>query len=232
MSSDASLSEFQRASDMDAGPEHSTKHEVTEWLEEHGAGVLWEESNPWDHPTFEIERDGSGGTPDLVVLLDGKTFVVEYKTGDSVGQVYDSRTQLLGYWLEHVQTEQRYMAGGTELRIDGFLTATSHSHAGRLFPRYAEKRQDHLDMDETRQKVYEIGQLPPAEYRMTEQHIRALWRDVKLFGDTLGIEDPAGSETPHVGSLLSDALVEPSKDPHPAVLWNKSRHNQCWEVLS
>ena len=44
MSSDASLSEFQHASDMDAGPEHSTKHELTEWLEEHGAGVLWEES--------------------------------------------------------------------------------------------------------------------------------------------------------------------------------------------
>jgi len=232
MSSDTSLSEFQRASDIDAGPEHTTKHELTEWLDDHGAGVLWEESNPWGHPTFEIERDGDGGVPDLVVLLDGKTFVVEYKTGDAVGQVYDSLPQLLGYWLEHIQTDQRYMAGGTELRIDGFLTATANSHAGRLFPRYAEKRQDHLDMDDTRQKVHELGQLPPAEYRMTEQHVRTLWRGVKLLGNMFGIDDPTGSETPHVGSLLSDVLVEPSKDPSPAVLWNKSRHNQCWEVLS
>lgn len=232
MSSDTSLSEFQRASDIDAGPEHMTKHELTEWLDDHGAGVLWEESNPWGHPTFEIERDGGGGVPDLVVLLDGKTFVVEYKTGDAVGQVYDSLPQLLGYWLEHIQTDQRYMAGGTELRIDGFLTATANSHAGRLFPRYAEKRQDHLDMDDTRQKVHELGQLPPAEYRMTEQHVRTLWRGVKLLGNMFDIGDPTGSDTPHVGSLLSDVLVEPSKDPSPAVLWNKSRHNQCWEVLS
>jgi len=229
--SDASLSEFQRASDIDAGPEHSTKHELTEWLDGHGAGVLWEESNPWGHPTFEIERDKSGGVPDLVVLLDEKTFVVEYKTGDAVGQVYDSLPQLLGYWLEHIQTDQRYMAGGTELRIDGFLTATANSHAGRLFPRYAEKRQDFLDMDETRQGCYDWGQLPPAEYRMTEQHVRTLWRGVKLLGDIFDLEDPTDSNTPHVGSLLSDVLVEPSNNPSPAVLWNKSRHNQCWEVL-
>ena len=52
MSSDTSLSEFQRASDIDAGAEHTTKHELTKWLHDHGAGVLWEESNPWGHPTF------------------------------------------------------------------------------------------------------------------------------------------------------------------------------------
>jgi len=210
-----------------AGPEHSTKHKLTQWLSEHGAGVLWEESNAWDHPTFDIERDHTGGTPDLVVLIDGYTFVIEYKTGDSVGQVYDAQPQIVRYWREHVETDQTYVAGGTKLRIDGFLTATSHSRAGRLFPRYAEVRQAYLDMDQTRQGCYDWGQLPPAEYRMTEQHIRTMWRWVKHIGD----EAATDSQTPHIGSLLSDVLVEPSDDPAPAVLWNKSRHNQHWEVL-
>jgi hypothetical protein len=211
--------------------EHTTKHELTTWLCKHGAGVLWEESNEWDHPTFHIDRDTTGGRPDLIVLLDGKTFVVEYKTGDSVSQVYDARPQVLGYWLEHVRNEQQYMAGDTTLRIDGFLTATSHTPAGRLFPRDVEVRVDYADMDSTRQSCYEWAELPPAEYRMTEQHIRSLWRDVKLFAEVLDIDDASGPQTPHVGSLLSDALIEPSDSPSPAVLWNKTQKNQCWEVL-
>lgn len=222
-------SEAQSGEAVNVGPEHRTKHELTEWLKDHGAAVFWEESNAWDYPVFNIERDHNGGTPDLLILLDGSTFVVEYKTGSSVGQVYDALPQLLGYWREHVETEQAYTVDDSEhkFHIDGFLTATSHSPAGRLFPRYAEKRQDHLDMDETRQGCYDWGQLPPAEYRMTEQHIRTMWRMVK----EIGREDATGSDTPHVGSLLSDALMTPSTDPEPAVLWNKSRHNQCWEVL-
>ena len=210
-----------------AGPEHTSKHELTQWLESHGAGVIWEESNPWGHNTFTIERDHNGGKPDLVILIGGKTFAVEYKTAGSVGQVYDAAPQLVRYWIEHVTTDQAYVAGGTQLRIDGFLTATSHSRAGRLFPRYAEKRQDHFDMDETRQKCYSWGQLPPAEYRMTEQHIRMMWRMVKQTG----VEGATDSDTPHIGSLLSDVLVNPSSDPAPAVLWNEGRRNQSWEVF-
>lgn len=229
--------------------EHKTKHELTTWLRNHGAGVIWEESNAWGHPTFHIERDrvddrgeyandreedddsDRGGCPDLILLLDGKTFVVEYKTGDSVSQVYDARPQLLGYWLEHVRNEQQYMVGDTTLQIDGFLTATSHTPAGRLFPRDVEVRLDYAHMDSGRQSCYEWTQLPPAEYRMTEQHIRSLWRDVKLFAEVLDIDDASGPQTPHVGSLLSDALIEPSDSPSPAVLWNKTQKNQCWEVL-
>ena len=221
-------SEAKSGEAVNAGPEHETKHEFTQWLKSHGAAVLWEESNAWDHPVFNIRREHSGGTPDLLVLINGRTFVVEYKTGSSVGQVYDALPQLLGYWREHVETEQTYTAGEHEFHVDGFLTATSHSRAGRLFPRHAEKRQDHLDMDETRQGCYDWGQLPPAEYRMTEQHIRTMWRMVKEIAG----EDATASDTPHIGSLLSDALAAPSSDPKPAVLWNKNSHNQCWEVLS
>jgi hypothetical protein len=226
--SNQSLSEFTPGNEGSAGPEHQSKHGVTEWLKEHGAGVLWEESNPWNHSTFNIQREGTGGIPDMIVLINGSTFVVEYKTGSSVGQVYDSLTQLVGYWQEYVESDMTYTAGMTELKIDGFLTASSHSPTGRLFPRYAEKRQDHLDMDETRQKCYKWGQLPPAEYRMTEQHIRCLWRMVKQIGG----ESATNPDTPHIGSLLSDVLEEPSTEPTPAVLWNQSRHNQSWEVLA
>lgn len=223
------LSDFTPASEVGASPEHQSKHELTQWLKAHGAGVLWEEANRWDHPTFSIEREHTGGVPDLVVLLDGKTFVIEYKTGGSVGQVYDSLTQLLGYWKEHVNTTQDYKAGDTVLHVDGFLTASRHTKAGRLFPRYAERRQDHLDMDETRQKCSsEWGQLPPSEYRMTEQHIRNMWRVVKMIGD----DSATTAKTPHVGALLSSALSDPAADPKPAVLWNETRHNQNWEVLA
>jgi len=164
----------------------------------------------------------------LLVLIGGKTFVVEYKTGDSVGEVYDALPQVVQYWTEHVSRDQAYVAGGTELQIDGFLTATSHSPSGRLFPRYAETRQDHADMDETRQECYSWGQLPPAEYRMTEQHIRTMWRMVK----ETGINGATEEDTPHIGSLLSDVLVEPSPDPSPAVLWNAGATNQSWEVFN
>jgi len=211
-----------------AGPEHTSKHELTQWLQSHNAGVIWEESNAWDHPVFTIERDHTGGIPDLLVLIGGKTFVVEYKTGDSVGEVYDALPQVVQYWTEHVSRDQAYVAGGTELQIDGFLTATSHSPSGRLFPRYAETRQDHADMDETRQECYSWGQLPPAEYRMTEQHIRTMWRMVK----ETGINGATEEDTPHIGSLLSDVLVEPSPDPSPAVLWNAGATNQSWEVFN
>lgn len=216
----------------DAGPEHTTKHELTQWLKSHGAGVIWEESNPWDHKTFSIKRDRTGGgKPDLLVLIGGKTFAVEYKTGESVGQVYDAMPQLVSYWTEHMTTDQEYVADGVKFRIDGFLTATAHSQAGRLFPRYAEMRQDHLDMEETRRSCHWWGQLPPAEYRMTEQHIRTMWRLVKWVGKWTDVKGATAPGTPHIGSLLSDALTTPSADPAPAVLWNKGPTNQDWEVF-
>jgi hypothetical protein len=222
------LAEFTPARELSANPEHQSKHELTQWLKAHGAGVLWEEANQWDHPTFSIEREFTGGRPDLLVLIGGRRFVIEYKTGESVGEIYDALPQLLRYWREHVNNSQTYLAGGTPINVDGFLTASSHSPAGRLFPRYAEKRQDHVQMSEGRQDCYqERGELPPAEYRMTEQHIRTMWRMVKQFDNDSRI----AGETPHVGALLSNALSTPATDPKPAVLWNRTRNNQDWEVL-
>ena len=223
------LDEFSSASEIQAGPEHTAKHELTEWLKSHDAGVFWEEKNKWGYPTFEIEHDSSSvGTPDLLVLLDGFTFVIEFKKGERVGQLYDALPQLRNYWKEYVTNDLTYYAGGVDHVVDGFLTASEHSPNGRLFPRYAETRQDHLDMDETRQGCYDWGQLPPAEYRMTEQHIRILWRDVK---DIAGEELATSDKTPHIGSLLSDVLERPNQDPQPAVLWNEGNNNQSWEVL-
>jgi hypothetical protein len=219
--------------ESDVGPEHQSKHELTEWLEDHGAGVIWEEQNPWNHGTFSIERTAdSGGRPDLLVFIDGKTFAVEYKTGDAVKQIYDALFQVTRYWEEYTAdaSSVSYIVNGMEMQIDGFLTASENSMAGRLFPEYAEVRQDHYDMAPTRQQCHKFKQLPPAEYRMTEQHIRTLWRMVKertVVDDKRAVSD----ETPHIGALLSDVLIKPSTDPAPAVLWNKTQHNQRWEVL-
>lgn len=213
----------------DAGPEHTAKHDVTEWLTDHGADVWWEESNPWGHSQFSIERETPyGGVPDLLVEIDGRVFVIEFKPADSVGQVYDSLIQLHGYWMEHLSREQTYIAGGESVEVDGFLTASKHSRFGRLFPAYAEsEKQTVEDMDEGRRSCYQYGQLPPAEYRMTEQHVRTLWR---LGKRTLDNTEHSG-DVPHLGALLSDFLEREHMDPEPAVLWNKGRTNQDWEVL-
>jgi hypothetical protein len=219
----------------DPGPEHEKKHELTQWLKSHGAGVIWEEQNPWDYGTFSIERSAaSGGRPDLLVFLDGKTFVVEYKTGDSVGQLYDALFQIVRYWEEYTvaNTEVSYLVDGMEQSIDGFLTASQHTEAGRLFPQETERRQDFYNMDPTRQQCYQFNQLPPSEYRMTEQHTRTMWRMPKEGKTEVPAERATSDDTPHLGALLSDSLVSPSSDPAPAVLWNKTRHNQHWEVLA
>jgi hypothetical protein len=67
---------------------------------------------------------------------------------------------------------------------------------------------------------------------MTEQHTRTMWRMLKEDRTQVPAETATSDKTPHVGALLSDALVNPRSDPRPAVLWNKTRHNQHWEVLA
>lgn len=215
---------------MSPGPEHAAKHELTDWLKSHGATVWWEETNVWDHCQFTIRRDAdTGGIPDLIVEIDGRVFVIEFKTGDSVGQIYDSLLQLHGYWVEHLVNNQTFIVGGRSVDVDAFLTASKHSRFGRLFPRHAEEAKSTLDSaDEGRASAIKYGQLPPVEYRMTEQHIRILWRKAK---ETLSNIDGV-VDVPAVGSLLSDHLEREKIDPKPAVLWDKGRANQDWEVLA
>lgn len=212
------------------GPEHSAKHEFTEWLESHGATVWWEESNAWDYDLFTIDRGGEAPAtmPDLLVEIDDYALVVEFKPGESKSEVYDALLQLQGYWLNHVVHDQTYIAGDRSVRVDGFLTATKHSRFGRLFAPYAEgERQDPDDMDEGRASCHKYGQLPPSEFPMTEQHIRTLWRLGKRAEQNVGGAD----RVPYLGSLLSEHLEVETVDPRPAVLWNKGRANQTWEVL-
>jgi hypothetical protein len=208
------------------GPEHEAKHRTTEWLQDHGASVYWEEANAWGHQKFTIERQGHGGIPDLVIEIDDKTFVVEFKTGSSVGEIYDALTQLHGYWREHVETDQTIICDGQEVEIDAFLTASKHSRYGRLFPSYAETLQTPEEMSDSRATVTRMGQLPPREYRMTEQHIRTLWR---LAKET---DASAVTEPPALGALLSSQLEREQINPQPAVLVNQGPTNQNWEVLN
>lgn len=208
------------------GPEHRAKHELTQWLESHGATVWWEETNPWDYPLFTIDRaSDAGGVPDLVVEFGTAVLVVEFKTGGSVGEVYDALTQLHGYWAEHIAHDQQFIVGSRTVKIDGFVTASKHSPEGRLFPRYAEVLQPYCDMDESRQWCADADILPDAEYRMTEQHTRTLWR---LANQTESNLNGVGA-TPHIGALLSGKLDGGGR--HPAVLWNQGSQNQDWEVF-
>lgn len=212
------------------GPEHEAKHALTQWLESHGASVYWEELNHWNYDLFSIDRGGHTpqSRPDLVVEIGGYAFVIEFKAGDSKGQVYDALLQLYGYWMSHLIHEQTYRIDGREVAIDGFLTATRHSRYGRLFEPWAEGDVQTPDtMDDGRAACAEYGQLPPAEYPMTEQHVRTLWRLGKHGEETA---DATGA-VPCLGVLLSSHLEEETLDPTPAVLWNRGRTNQAWEVL-
>lgn len=211
------------------GPEHRAKHSFTEWLQSHGATVWWEEKNPWNHDTFTIERSAAaGGIPDLVVEIDGTVLVAEFKPGESVGQIYDALIQLVGYWTEHLTTDQSFVVDGRTVSVDGFVTASKHSRYGRLFPHYAEPEPTTPeDMDEGRSWCYREGVLPPREYRMTEQHIRTMWRLGKdRIASINGVR-----RGPHLGSILSAHLEREQFDPAPAVLWNRGSTNQDWQVF-
>jgi len=212
-----------------AGPEHTAKHEFTEWLEGHGATVWWEEANEWDHRQFSITHRGdAGGIPDLVVETNGYTLVIEFKAGGRVGQLYDALIQLHGYWMEYVTDGVTYQRDGRSITPDAFLTASKNSRFGRLFPPYVDDEPDRLeDFDEGRRSCYRYGHLPPAEFRMTEQHVRTLWRLAKRSERRFGV-----TETPHIGALLSEHLEREQLDPTPAILWNRGQTNQDWEVLA
>jgi len=61
------------------GPEHTAKHELTQWLDEHDIDVYWEQSSQWNHPTFSAH--GTGDKPDMILQTDGLTLVIEFKSG-------------------------------------------------------------------------------------------------------------------------------------------------------
>jgi len=212
-----------------AGPEHEAKHRLTEWLKEHGASVWWEEQNAWAHPVFSMETSGeSVGRPDLIIKIDGETLVAEFKVPDGGGEVYQAQAQLFFYWFEYNQRDHRFMIDGEAVDVDAFVTATKNSRAGHLFPEYDEPEPVvYSEMSEGQQIAVDSGALPRAEYPMTEQHIRALWRLSNRADKTLdGFED-----TPLLGSLLSDALIPRNSAPgRPAVLWNAG--GQDWEVFN
>lgn len=212
-----------------AGPEHEAKHELTEWLTGHGATVWWEEANEWGHQQFTLNRRAdTGGTPDLVVEIDDTVLVIEFKRADRVAGVYDALFQLHDYWLEHVTREQRFKLGRRIVEPDGFLTATKNSRVGRLFPAYAEQEPDGIDeRGKNRRVCTRLGQLPPAEFRMTEQHIRSLWR----LGKRSQREFDADVDAPHLGALLSTHLERRQVNPNPAVLWDRGQSNQDWTVF-
>lgn len=212
----------------EAGPEHRAKQNLTTWLEDYGARVWWEERNQYDHKVFTIERAAdTGGRPDLLIEIEDVALVVEFKTGNAGGQLCRALAQLHRYWLEHITHEQTFIAGGREIAIDGFLTATQQTPDGHLFPRYDEPEPLVFDdMSDGRQAAVNAGDLPAAEYPMTEQHIRTLWQLAKEQKDNISVSDA----TPYIGSLLSDAVLPRTRGRgRPAVLWNKG--GQDWRVF-
>lgn len=206
---------------VDAGPEHTAKHELTEWLHKHGVGVYWEESNPWGYPTFSSH--GTGDKPDMILRTDEFTLVVEFKSGGSVGELYDATLQTHRYWRQLSTDSMRLTVHSSPISVDGVLTASGGSKEGRLFPRYAETKQTYEDHDEGRKWCTEANILPRAEFKMTEQHTRLLWRLSKR--DDITIDEP-----PYIGALLSTNIDDETR-PRPAVLWNEGNRNQNWEVI-
>ncbi|MFC7007753.1 hypothetical protein [Halalkalicoccus salilacus] len=81
-------------------------------------------------------------------------------------------------------------------------------------------------MDDGRASAVEYGQLPAAEYPMTEQHVRTLWRFANASAENMDVRDP-----PAVGTLLSEQLDSEALDPRPAVLLNEGPTGQSWTVL-
>jgi hypothetical protein len=210
-----------------AGPEHQEKHRVSQWLQEWGGDVWWEEANPWGYDLFRIRRGDEyvSSKPDLVVEIGNLVFVVEFKPSISTSSVYDSMTQLHGYWMSHSVHEQQYVCDGRGKSIDGFVTATGNSIVGHLFEADVEQVGTKADFSESRCRAIERGQLPAREYNMTEQHIRSLYRLRDKAANNAGV-----TGGPAVGSLLSTAL-DGDRDPKPALLW-KGENGENWRVLA
>jgi hypothetical protein len=204
-----------------AGPEHTAKHELTEWLHEHDIDVYWEESNPWNHATFSAH--GTGDKPDMILQADEFTLVCEFKPGTSTAQLYDATLQTHRYWRQISTNDMRLRIDDKPVTVDGVLTASGESEKGRLFPGWAETLAMHQDYDEGRKYCSRVNVLPRAEFRMTEQHTRTLWRLSKR--DNISIDEP-----PYIGALLSTNL-DKGDQVRPAVLWNEGDDNQNWEVI-
>jgi len=203
------------------GPEHTAKHELTQWLDEHDIDVYWEQSSQWNHPTFSAH--GTGDKPDMILQTDGLTLVIEFKSGRSVGELYDATLQTHRYWRQISTGEMELRVDDIPVSVDGVLTASGESKEGRLFPPYAEVIQMYEDYDEGRKWCSRKGVLPRVEFRMTEQHTRTLWRLSKRDDITI-------SEPPYIGALLSTNL-DKNAGARPAVLWNEGESNQNWRII-
>lgn len=160
----------------DTGPEDRAKHELTQWLENHGGEVYWEKRNAFDYPTFYIEDTTE--KPDLLVEIGDVVLAVETKSGRSKAEVYDAAPQVQGYWFNYLRPNNLYVvdSGDRQLDIDGFVTATKHSIDGHLFPIPDESLLPPSTFSNGRKFAIESGFIPPLEYNMTEQHVRMLWR--------------------------------------------------------
>lgn len=203
------------------GPEDEAKHTITEWLQEHGADVYWEKSNPFDYPTFKIENERS--KPDLLIEIDGVTIAAEMKDASHSKNVYDATLQLHDYWLRYVSHNHQYVADGTPVDIDAFVTGTQYSMKGHLFVPWREQCHNPYGHGNGRSRAIEMGDLPPTEYNMTEQHIRLLWRLAK--------KAEIDQNTPAIGALLSTALEETAEPHYPAALWTEGKQ-EGWRCFA
>jgi hypothetical protein len=180
----------------DAGPEDVVKHELTEWMADHGAtAVYWEKANPWNYPTF---RTSGTDRPDLLAETErGMTVAIETKHDNS--GVYRAPPQLQRYWENYIDGGEEYRADGERIEPDVFVLATGHAPDGRLFD--TEHDDDVLQTWEAwggSQFPRGKGWLPKVEYNATKSVVRVQWQyAAAAFSDETGVG---------IGALLSSTL--------------------------
>lgn len=205
-------------------PEDGVKHELTEWLEAHGARVWWEKANVPGHATFRSE--GAADKPDLLVETDALTAAIEVKPGTNSAAVYDAVPQIVRYWRAHIRGEDTYRAAGRRIDPDVFLIATNHAPAGCLYGESEETLHTFDGMSDGAQFAAKRGWIPFAEYGRSKATVRILWRLAKADLKTTDRDDPPG-----IGALLSTALDGKQNEPKPKAL-HYVNGNQYWRAVA
>jgi hypothetical protein len=200
----SSLRDFGGGVDDNPSPEDQVKINLSQWFESHGATVYWEKRPSYGHSVFHTQ---TGERPDLLVVGNSRTFAVEVKIPDGVGDVYSGTAQTFRYWNRYCveDNEEFYKANGTERDITAFLLATKFSPDGRLSQRYdTQSRIRPLPIYDDRRIEWAdppIHFLPDYEFGVSESITRLLWRFATANNDDLNHDAEVG-----IGSMLSTRL--------------------------
>lgn len=209
---------------MASGPEEEAKHELTQWMYDHGAiNVYWEKTSKWDYSTFKTE---STDRPDILVETEsGGIIAIEAKSGDDSGNIYAAPSQLQRYWQKFIIGNEIYRVDGENVEPDVFVMATEHAPAGRLYE--ATYNNDHFQVGDDwggSQYARDRGWLPDGEYNATKCTIRVMWKYAGAFASEVG-----GATDVGIGALLSSRLDGGDVDVPYLLYWQDG--DTYWEEL-